>query len=339
MKKLLSILLVIAISFCFSASALATESKKEAVEYPKAISDEELAEILKTAESVEAPQVSGSFSGQEVSREHNGMVVYNPQTKEVKFEAVDFVASRSTGQSVPQYVPSGVETAANQTARSLDDFTEITDTTVGPWLNTVRLVISTSEGVGVGTGFMIGPNTIATAGHNVYQQTWGGFAYNILVVPAYNGGQQPYGSYLTTSYACGGNWYNYQDNTDDWAIIRINYNIGLSTGYLGLKWQSASYNGTTAKAVGYPEEDNIHMYYSSGTVNYSAARLLRGSWSLQKGMSGGPVHTYYADTGYTAIGFNSCIRTINGVAHSEAMRIDEWIYNLFVSYRDQAYTG
>ncbi len=339
MKKLLSILLVVAISFSFSASALAAESKKEAVEYPKAISDEELAEILKTAKPVEAPQVSSSYSAQEVMREHNGMVVYNPQTKEVKFEAVDFKASRSTGQSVPQYVPSGVETAANQKARSLAGFTKITDTTIGPWLNTVYLVISTPDGIRTGSGFMIGPNTIATAGHIVYQQEWGGFANNIRVIPARNGVQQPFGSYLTTDYACGGNWYYYQDNTDDWAIIRINYNIGLSTGYLGLKWQSSSYNGTTAKAVGYPEEDDLHMYYSSGTVNYSAARLLRGSWSLQGGMSGGPVHTYYADTGYTAIGFNSCIRTINGVSHSEAMRIDEWIYNLFVSYRNQAYSG
>lgn len=151
---------------------------------------------------------------------------------------------------------------------------------------------------------MIGPNSVATSGHCVYDSTTGGWASSITVIPALNGTTQPFGSATSYYLECGGDWYNYTDNQDDWGIIRINANLGSSTGWLGLRWQSSSYNGTTVNAVGYPASDGTHMYYGSGTVNTSSARTLSGDWDLTGGQSGGPVEKYYSDTGYTALGIN-----------------------------------
>ena len=319
--------------FSFSASAFALENKNEVVEFPKAISDEELAEILKTAQPVETPILNSSQLNQKTPRERTGYVVYNPKTKETQFENFSFEPSRSLGQSVPQYVPNKAING-NSRAVTIPGMAMISDTTQSPWCSTVLLVIHTPVGTKLGSGFMIGPNTVATVGHNVYQQQWGGFAYNIVVVPASNGVQQPYGSYLTEDYTCGGNWYNYEDNQDDWAIIRLPSNVGYATGYLGLRWQSDSYNGRFVYSVGYPELDDDNMYRATGNVISSSARTLTGNWSSMQGMSGGPLHSNYSDTGYTAIGFNRGGGQ-NG-SYADAMRIDEWIYNLFILYRNQA---
>ena len=131
---------------------------------------------------------------------------------------------------------------------------------------------------------------------------------------------------------------------NDWAVIELSTDIGNTTGWLGLRWQSNTYNGTSVTNTGYPAvvngvNTNKQMYKGDGTIMESYTNTLRGTWDASGGNSGGPVYAYYNSTGYTAIGIltsGSSDNTFNQeypTAYSTATRIIQEMYNLFVTYR------
>ena len=231
---------------------------------------------------------------------------------------------------------------------------------MNPYCNTVYIYAQyTHNGVsyrGIGSGFVIGPSAVATAAHCVYHATYG-IADSIYIVPAKNGTLEPYGRetiddpvigesvIISTDYLQSGS------SADDWAVIELDSQVGNQTGWLGIRWQSASYNNTYVYNTGYPaevtgyEQDDVDrdMFFFFFYVRYSAAKYLCGDWDATGGNSGGPVYIYNSDTGYTLIGiltagsgtdtdFND-YGLGDGEAYTYATRITQDIYNLFVSYR------
>lgn len=338
-KAFMSCTLAISMICLSSGTAFAEDNNSTSETLPMAMTNAEIAEFLENAEPVPIPSSSGA---EETSRTRTGSYSYNMETGEVSFNPFTEDDFFCTENSSAGYTPNNLLMQAIKPKEGIepkgivgtDDRVMVTNTSVGPWCNTVKLLITAANGGSyVGSGFMIGPNSVATAGHCVYNSSSGGWASSITVIPALNGTTQPFGSASSYYLECGGDWYNYTDNQDDWGIIRINANLGNSTGWLGLRWQSSSYNGTTVNAVGYPSSDGTHMYYGSGTVNSSSSRTLSGDWDLTGGQSGGPVEKYYSDTGYTALGINRG----GGSTYSDCLRIDEWIYNKLMSYRSLTY--
>lgn len=300
--------------------------------YPQVMKSEEIEEFLKTASPVPVPKPTAQTFSTSV---HNGSYSHDVETGTTTFEPFEFTSSRCTEKESPGYFPNDyILIPEPRGIIDGDNRVKISNTTVGPWCNTVKLIIVAGNGANyIGSGFMIGPNSVATAGHCLYNSETGGWAKSITVIPALNGSYQPYGSASSYDFICGGNWVNSNDNQDDWGIIRIKANLGYSTGWLGLRWQSSSYNDESVYAVGYPGEDDSHMYYGPGTVTSSSDRTLVGNWDLTGGQSGGPVHKYYSSTGYTAIGINRG----GGSTYSDCLRIDEWLFNKFMSYRTLSY--
>jgi glutamyl endopeptidase len=322
-----------------SGTVFAVDDNRTTAALPMAMTSAEIAEFLENAEPVPMPSSNNNV---ESSRTRTGSYGYNMETGEVQFNSFTEDDYFCTENSSAGYTPDSLidkqikydDITEPKGIVGTDDRVQVTNTSIGPWCNTVKLLITAGNGGSyVGSGFMIGPNSVATSGHCVYDSTTGGWASSITVIPALNGTTQPFGSATSYYLECGGDWYNYTDNQDDWGIIRINANLGSSTGWLGLRWQSSSYNGTTVNAVGYPASDGTHMYYGSGTVNTSSARTLSGDWDLTGGQSGGPVEKYYSDTGYTALGINRG----GGSTYSDCLRIDQWIYNKLMSYRSLTY--
>ncbi len=332
-KKLIKTIIVIYIAIIASISVSSLESEEKIDNHKNVISNEEIASFV--ANSIPAPipiQLSSI-----TLQERIGSYLYDIQNIRTTFEGFNVLSLNiKSEQSSAGYFPNGkIENIAMPLGIiGSDDRVKITNTTVGPWCNTVKLlIVGANNSNYIGSGFMVGPNSVATAGHCVYNTSWGGWAKAITVIPALNGTNQPYGSAAAYNLECGGNWYNSNDNQDDWGIIRINANLGNSTGWLGLRWQSATYNNLSAKAVGYPGEDGNYMYYGSGVVTSSLPRTLVGNWDLSGGQSGGPVHRYYTTTGYTAIGINRG----GGSTYSDCLRIDEWIFNKLVLFRSLSY--
>lgn len=329
--KKINRVLIFALALVVLLSTCAVAYAKGAEVYPMAMSSEEIKNFLQSAEPAPIPVKTRTI----YTQDHVGSYTYDMERQITEFEDLVIPESESAGQSSPGYFPEGFDTMPQPFGIVGDDNrVKVTNTTDGQWRNTVKLLIKGRDNKNyIGSGFMIGPNSVATSGHCVYNTSWNGWAKEITVIPALKGTSQPYGSAVSYKLECGGNWLNNNDNQDDWGIIRIKANLGNSTGWLGLRWQSASYNGETVRAVGYPGEDGTYMYYGDGKVNSSSKRTLSGNWDISGGQSGGPVQKYYSSTGYTAIGINRG----GSSTYSDCLRIDEWVYNKLISYRDLSY--
>lgn len=338
MKKTLSVLLSVAVTctliYNVCAADISTNDVSSVV--TDVITDEELEEFLNTAVPVPVPEsISAEADSISDEFEHTGSYSYDVMTGDTAFHTYDASIEAgvdSTGQGMHQYIPFD---DANTDENILmpcdvvgdDNREKIANTSVYPWSSVVKLLFVGADGENyIASGFMIGPNTVVTAGHCVYNNKWGGWVKSMTVIPALNGTSRPYGSANAIAYECGGEWYKNNNNQDDWGIVRINANLGNKTGWMGLRWQSASYNGQAVTSIGYPASDGSHMYSGIGTVTASSARTLTGNWDLTGGQSGGPVEVYYSATGYTVLGINrGGGTTAFGKKYSDCLRIDEWL--------------
>lgn len=324
MKKMLALIISMALTIMMTLPTYAI-TKNELV-----MTESEITTFYEEAKAV--PYNISSTEDMEAILERTGSYIYDVESENEQYEPFEILDDRSLseGESSPGYFPNGEEEIPTPIGIiGSDDRVMVGNTAVGPWCNMVSLLIETSTGGRyVGSGFMIGPNAVATAGHCVYNSEFGGWAKKITVVPARNGSIQPYGAASSTKLECGGNWHDSYNNQDDWGVITINSNLGNSTGYLGLRWQSAAYSGNLM-ACGYPASDAEHLYYCYGAITSCSARTIVGNWDITGGQSGGPVIRHYGDTGYTAVALNRG----GGDSYSDAIRIDQWLYEKFMTYR------
>lgn len=215
--------------------------------------------------------------------------------------------------------------------------------------NTVYIEATTKGGKKkFATGFMIGPNAVATCGHVLFNNKYGSdnsskdWIDSAIITPAMNTGitPEPYGSANATYFHSNGQWLNNLNNEYDWGVIELDSNIGNKVGWLGLQYQSSSYTGDSIRVNGYPKLNGTtkNLYRSTGTVSKSTSRLLYSQSNYTSdGDSGGPCYICLVDNGYTAIGIT--IGDIsedpygNYVIESCFRRIDKTLYNELVAYR------
>ena len=136
----------------------------------------------------------------------------NPVVRSVfrTFRNAETSSAESFGDS---FTPQELETAQTMAAQleeiviGTDDRVRVRKTKRNPWRKVVALRITACNGkVFRGSGFFIGPDTIATAGHCVYLHDHGGWAKKIEVIPAANGSQRPYGTWKAVSMRSVSGW-------------------------------------------------------------------------------------------------------------------------------------
>ncbi len=178
-----------------------------------------------------------------------------------------------------------------------DDRTLVTDTTVSPHSAIVHIRVDfDGDGVsdGSGSGAMISPDDVLTAGHVLWSPTHG-YAKNIWVSPALNGSLAPFG--MTT----GANWHvpslyvSTNGHTSyDIGVINLSTAIGDSTGTFALRPGSArSLQGTVLTTAGYPGDKSggVHQYTASGEVDQASGTKIYYNDTLDSfgGQSGSPL--------------------------------------------------
>lgn len=275
---------------------------------------------------------------------------YDFDTKEESIEEIIVETNSFTdGETTAGYFPNGkisdIDLSDLYAIIGSNDITVVDNPTATPYCSTVCLQITTNNGgTNYGSGFMIWPNALATAAHNLYSIKEKAYVKSVNVAPARSDNSKPFGSenvsaismIVSDSYLAG-------TSSEDWAIITLKNNLGTKTGWLGLHWQSSNYSSSQlVYAYGYPSQINgadarYRMCKSSGYIRSQTSKYLKGDWDLTGGFSGGPLVEYISGAGYVAIGIHKDGSTIDGssypTSYTGALRITQSLYTLFLSYR------
>ena len=96
----------------------------------------------------------------------------------------------------------------------------------------VMLQVRMPRGEVTCTGFMVGPHTVATAAHCLYNNEMGGWASSAFVTPGIDGLTAPYATVWATSFTVSPNWVGTQEMDGDYAAINLPTDaLGAATGW------------------------------------------------------------------------------------------------------------
>lgn len=165
------------------------------------------------------------------------------------------------------------------------------------------------------SGWLYGPDIVATAGHCVHSGGTGGTWYSGLAVwPGRDGSSAPYGSCtVRTLYSVTG-WTSSRNEQYDYGALKLNCTIGNTTGWFGYWWQSASLSGTSTLVSGYPGDKPLGQQWRgdnvSRTVAVTQTEQIFYSNDTIGGMSGSAVYQYRASgssycTGYCSMAIHA----------------------------------
>src|SRR5258705_4853672 len=191
-----------------------------------------------------------------------------------------------------------------------------------PWRQICALRIRSRSGqVYVGTGWFIGPKTLATAGHCVYLQNDGGWAQSIDVIPAKFGSEAPFGTIRSTRFSAVDGWTVQSLRDFDYGVIHLESDAaGLQTGNFEVRsFPDALLNSVDAKISGYPadrDQAQFQYFHERPIQNVNATRLTYDIDTFG-GQSGSPIWQDTEENGVVAIG----IHTTGGVSSNAGTRL------------------
>ena len=177
-----------------------------------------------------------------------------------------------------------------------DDRVRITPTTSYPWSTIVKLHMTWNEYSNYATGVLINKNHVLTAGHCVYSHLHGGWPNSIKVVPGEENGNEPYGHAWVVKMRTYIDWMENASFEHDFALLTLDSDIGLQTGWMGVytTLASSSMYASMLNTAGYPYElDNGKNLYWCSDYGVSAGEYThRYNLDTTGGQSGSPVWIY-----------------------------------------------
>lgn len=191
-----------------------------------------------------------------------------------------------------------------------DGRSRVSNTTEFPWRAICQLIITRIDGKKArGTGWLVGPNTIITAGHCVYSKVLKSWNKSIEVYPGKDHDQSPFDSYTSSIFWTVEGWKEKLSPQYDYGAIILEQNIGEEIGYFGFRWDfDSEINNKNATNAGYPadkkREEASTQWTMSGEVELvSDGRQLAYMIDTAGGNSGGPIWLESSD--YQVIGIHA----------------------------------
>ena len=172
-------------------------------------------------------------------------------------------------------------------------WTQILDTSVVPWRCICQLEIQYTDGrTAFGSAWFSGPNTLITAGHNVYDPATGSGVSYIRIVPARNATLAPFGETYAIDVDVLPGWMSGQPEYD-LGMIRIPDGLGSITGWFG--YAVLTDNDLAAapliQSAGYPAETRpfATQWYDAGRAQYYSQNFMSYRVDTEEGQSGAPI--------------------------------------------------
>lgn len=196
--------------------------------YREAVSNVQVGETAEAA----APQalLPSTLSG--------GLRFVDPYSGEE--EKADVLRANASDEELPE-AGDAFEAAFFKVGRPavLGSFGTVPDTSAYPWRAIAYLDIVTEPGTSDedhwrGTGFLVSPHTLITAGHNVFLHDHGGWPKEILVHPGRNARGSPFGSFAAHTFYTTRGWMDGRSAEYDYGAIVLDTDIGAKLGYFGL---------------------------------------------------------------------------------------------------------
>lgn len=182
-----------------------------------------------------------------------------------------------------------------------DDRVRIVDTELLPWRMICALEMRGPSGAGaIGTGWLVGPRTILTAGHCVHSvRFYGGWAREITVSPGRNGAALPFGTVTSTRFASLDAWVAREEPDFDVGCIHLDEPIGERLGWFSLgALPPNQLQGYLVNVSGYPADrgEGAEQYHHRNRVLRVSERRLFYDVDTYGGQSGAPVWIHESAT-------------------------------------------
>jgi V8-like Glu-specific endopeptidase len=143
----------------------------------------------------------------------------------------------------------------NESIVGLDDRTRIFDTALSPWRMICAIRCWWGTRLSVGTGALVGPDILLTAGHVVFPKNLRTLPDRIEIIPALNGAERPYGQFEAEKVSVHPGWQSDFELASDVAAIHLSSPVGQQLGWFGLATrQEAELRSRWAHITGYPGE-------------------------------------------------------------------------------------
>ena len=193
------------------------------------------------------------------------------------------------------------ETLVNEAAAALeviigtDDRVRITNTTQIPWRRICALRITFPSGATYrGSGFLIGPRAVATAGHCVFLHDQGGWARRVEVIPGANGSARPFGQATSTMFRSVSGWVRDRKPASDYGCVVLPMGAfgGQNLGSFGFAaFDAQALVAQPAVVAGYPgDKPFAEAWGMSRVIKTVTAQTLIYDIDTMGGQSGAPVY-------------------------------------------------
>ncbi|MBO3636667.1 serine protease [Bacillus subtilis] len=176
-----------------------------------------------------------------------------------------------------------------------DERSKVTDTVEFPYRAVCELIITTADGrKGTGTGWLVGPRTVITAGHCVFDNDTEQWHKSIEVIPARDHTKEPFGRFESQTFWSVEGWVKHGDQKYDYGAIILDTDIGNKTGYWGFRSDlDSQINKKYCTNIGYPgdkkDENSSTQWTMSGEIEVLSDKKIRYMIDTFGGHSGGPV--------------------------------------------------
>ena len=218
-----------------------------------------------------------------------------------------------------------------------DERSQVGDTSVYPWRSIASLRITAQDGTGwIGTGWLVGPRILLTAGHCVYMSDHGGWAQQIEVIPGRQGDNFPFQSCIATELRSVHGWIDSGKSEFDYGAILLPEanRYGDQLGWFGYQVRSDdNLNNLTVNISGYPgDKPNGTQWFLSGPIKNESERNFSYDIDTAGGQSGAPVWVFQNDGNRYGVG----IHTNGALDGNSATRITQEVFDNVTAWRNEA---